>query len=213
MTTLLVLIVFAAIIAAFTFAVIAIINRKNEEALPKNMKRMMASMVTAVGCLVAVSFMEPSGSTTMESDVPEDAEVVADESLPLAERVEAVITEHKDDAYEGTDTVQSIDVADDGSAVTATIFYGSGFTSGTMRQGILDDSTVLFDAIFALDDDISEVRFDWQLMFADEYGQESLDQALEIAITREEFTKINQENFDVEYYDDIAETYQEHPEF
>lgn len=93
---------------------------------------------------------------------------------------------------------------------------GVGFIVGiaidvkSTKEAMLFDATDVFPIIFS-DKSIDSAMVTFQLTFVDTYGNESEDDAIRIKLTRETNDKINWENFNIDNFPDVADSFYVHP--
>lgn len=78
------------------------------------------------------------------------------------------------------------------------------------KEAMLFDATDVFPIIFS-DKSIDSAMVTFQLTFVDTYGNESEDDAIRIKLTRETNDKINWENFNIDNFPDVADSFYVHP--
>lgn len=193
---------------------------------------LMIGFFIAFGMLVDSTTIEESASKepSILSDELGDVENTSTESVSEAPESEEKPSQlSSEDPYEpktfeeeiefaiGEDIqVNAIELDEYAKDLYITVEMSDNITTNLTRLGIEKAAAHIFENVFPLlenREDIEMITFVSETTFVDVYGNESIDDASIISMTKETYNKINWENFLTENLKNIATSYYLHPTF
>lgn len=136
---------------------------------------------------------------------------VAESSLtPKEEITEIVVNELGAKTNMKNERIVSLtDMHEDGTYFVIALNGNENFTSSTTKRGLQLDAATILEPISQISE-IQKVVIQWYLPLIDASGNEVDTQVMIVNIERDSLEEINWDNFDVENFEVVSETYFEH---
>jgi hypothetical protein len=97
-----------------------------------------------------------------------------------------------------------------GEFTKVTLNGDESFSNKDLKSNLLSDTADVFQIIFK-NEEVNKAMVGIQTTFVDEYGKESDEDGVRVVLNRDTYDKIVWENFDVENYENVAESLYIHP--
>lgn len=151
--------------------------------------------------------VKPASEKSVSTETPK----VTESTLTPEEEITEIITNElgAKTNMENERIISLTDMNEDGTYFLAVLNGNENFTSSTTKRGLQLDTATILESISQIDG-IQKVVIQWYLPLFDVSGNEVDTQVMIVNINREALDEINWDNFDVENFEVVSETYFEH---
>lgn len=177
----------------------------------KGSRIMLVGCLTPIVVIALILIIAALSDASTKNKKKEAAKMVADTSLSVEKRVEsaAISAVGKKDS---NDDSRNIKVKRDGNTAKITLLVGKHFSSQTAILKMQKDSVNILKSAQKIKD-FEAIAIIWQDKFVDKYGNNSVDDAMRIFISKQELAKINFKNFNPENLPKVSYNYYIHPAY
>lgn len=157
---------------------------------------------------------EEESSKSTESTEEDEPEEESTEETQEEESIEDTVTESAeeevDNIIRSSDEIEEIGYIEEGEQLFIRINTGTGWSTDSMKNSMRVQTHDILRDVNDIDD-VSTVNIGFRLPLQDQYGEESVEDVMNLVFYEETINKINFDNVLQDNMPDIADEYWNHP--